>query len=161
MFRRITSALAVVLTAFGVIMAAAAPASAATNRLMAVWGNLHLVDYETFSANEHCYSSLNTNRTANPSYPIEIEWIRTCGGEIRAELHMQGQVLSNNYLHVFGTVLFFEGTSSSTGDLDGSKNFTLYVAPGTSSPLNLTVWNTDEGDCDCAYYNLRVGNYAP
>jgi hypothetical protein len=161
MIRRITSALAVTLAAFGLVVAAAMPASAATNRMMSVWGNVHIQDYETFAANEHCYSSLNTNRTANPAYPIEIEWIRTCGGEIRAELHMQGQVLSNNYLFVFGTVLFFEGTSTSTSDLDGSKSFTLYVAPGTSSPLNLTVWNTDEGDCDCAWYKLRVGNYSP
>ncbi|HEY0638970.1 MAG TPA: hypothetical protein VGD67_15075 [Pseudonocardiaceae bacterium] len=161
MYRRMIGALTVVLALLGIGVAVAAPASAATDRMLSVWGSLHLEDYETWAANEHCYSSLNTNRTANPSYPIEIEWVRTCGGEIRAEMHMQAQVLSNNYLHVFGSLLFFEGTSSSTSDLDGRKNFTLYVAPGASQPLTATVWNTDEGDCDCAYYNLRVGNYAP
>lgn len=162
MIRRTISMLTVVLAAFGIVVAAAMPASAATNRMMSVWGNVHIEDYETFASNEHCFSSLNTNRTANPAYPIEVEWIRTCGGEIRAELSMQVQVLSNNYLSVIGKVLFFEGTSTGTSDLDGSKNFSLYVAPNTSSPLNLFVWNTAEGEADDnVTYNLRVGNYAP
>lgn len=162
MLRRTISLLAVGLASLGIVIGAAAPASAAgTNRMMSVWGNVHIEDYETWSANEHCFSSINTNRTANPAYPIEIEWIRRCGGEIRSELTMQAQVLSNNYLSIIGKVLFYEGTSDSTGDLDGQKNFTLYVAPNTSSPLNLHVWNSAEGDCDCVDYVLRVGNYAP
>jgi hypothetical protein len=162
MFRRIFSLVGVMVAALGIVLAAAMPASAAgTNRMMSIWGTQHIVDYETFAANENCYSSLNTNRTASPAYPIEIEWIRTCGGEIRTELEMTAQVLSNNYLSVIGTAFFYEGTSTSTSDLDGTKNFTLYVPPGQSSPLNITVWNSEEGDCDCAYYALRVGNYAP
>lgn len=162
MLRRIVSLLAVGLASLGIVVGASAPASAAgTNRMMSVWGSVHIEDYETFSSNEHCYSTINTNRTANPAYPIEVEWVRRCGGEIRAELNMQVQVLSNNYLSVIGKVLFFEGTSDNTSDLDGSKNFSLYVAPGGSSPLNLHVWNTAEGDCDCVDYVLRVGNYAP
>lgn len=161
MFRRISGILAALLAAFSIVVVTAGPASAATNRTMAVWGSVHIEDYESFAANEHCYSSMNTSHTANPYYPISIEWIRMCGGEIRAELHMQGQVLSNNSLHVIGKALFYEGTSATTNDLDGRKDFTLLVTPNTTRPLNLTVWNSDEGDCDCAWYNLRVANYAP
>jgi hypothetical protein len=162
MFRRTISVLAVVAAAFGIVFAAAGPASAASNRMLTVWGQVHIEDYETFASNEHCYSSINTNRTANPSYPIEIEWVRTCGGEIRAELNMQVQVLPTNYLSVIGKVLFFEGTSTGTSDLDGQKNFTAYVPPGGSVPLNLFVWNTAEGEADDnVSYNLRLGNVSP
>ncbi len=162
MLRRTISMLTVVLAAFGIVVAAAMPASAATNRMLSVWGNVHIEDYESFSSNEHCYSTMNTNRTASTAYPIDIEWTRTCGGEIRAELYMEVQVLSNNYLSVIGKVLFFEGTSTGTSDLDGQKNFTLYVQPNTNVPLNLRVWNTAENEAeDQVIYNLRVGNYAP
>lgn len=162
MFRRTISMLAAALVAFGVVLTVASPASAASNRMLTVWGQVHIEDYEAWAANEHCYSSINTNRTANPSYPIEIEWVRYCGGEIRAELHMQVQVLPSNYLSVVGKVLFFEGTSTGTSDLDGQKNFTAYVPPGGSVPLNLFVWNTAEGEADDnVSYNLRLGNVSP
>lgn len=162
MFRRVITMLAVVLTAFGIAVTVASPASAATNRMLTVWGQVHIEDYEQWAANEHCYSNINTNRTANPSYPISIEWERFCGGEIRAELHMQIQVLSTNYISVIGKVLFFEGTSHGTSDLDGQKNFTAYVPPNGSVPLNLFVWNTAEGEADDnVSYNLRLGNVKP
>jgi hypothetical protein len=161
MFRRIAGIIGVAAAALGMLAVNVGPASASTTRMMSVWGSVHIEDYETFAANEHCYSSLNWNATASTAYPISGEWIRTCGGEIRAELHLEAQVVANSYLHVYGTALFYEGTSTSTGDLDGSKTFSMYIAPGHASPLTFTVWNTDEGDCDCAYYNLSVGNYTP
>jgi hypothetical protein len=162
MIRRFLSTVAVLLAAFGLITAAALPASGATtDRLLTVWGSLHIEDYETWAANEHCYSSLNTTRIANTAYPVSLDWTRFCGGEIRAELHMQAQVVSDKRLHVYGSALFFEGTSETTSDLDGSYDFSVYVSPEKNVPLQFVVWNTAEGDCDCATYILSVGNYTP
>jgi hypothetical protein len=163
MFRRIaTIVIAATMAAAGLLFVSSAPASAATvNRSLAIWGNLHIEDYETFGSNEHCYFSLNTTRPANSNYPIIFDWSKPCGGEIRSELHVQAQVQSNKYIHVYGDILFFEGTTEGTSDLDGQLDFSMYVPPNTSIPFNQVVWNTDEGDCDCATYNLRFGNYTP
>ncbi|HAJ59568.1 MAG TPA: hypothetical protein DCP31_10080 [Cyanobacteria bacterium UBA8543] len=104
------------------------------------------VDDETFGSNEYGRAEFTRETILGNSQPqnvlnMECRW----GGECRVELSLIGQVMDNSDIRVTGTALLYEGTSESTGDLDGRIDFNSLVPRGKTTSTTQRVSNTDEG----------------
>jgi hypothetical protein len=131
-----------------------APASAGeVERTLQINGKANIEDYETFSSNEHCNNRklFGSDRagdaygtTGTPSASAK------CGGEIRVEVHGSGTIdAAGNFCNLRADVLFFEGASESTNDLDGraSVKWSGCIAPGAAtSQKKVHVWNSAEDE---------------
>lgn len=84
---------------------------------------------------------------------MECRW----GGECRAELRLTGQQQNGGNVLVTGEALFFEGTSESTSDLDGRKDFTILIPKGKMVSNTQVVKNLDEGG-DYATIKMTINN---
>jgi hypothetical protein len=160
--RRIMVAAIAVLMAVGLSVTTSAPASAYPGRYFWVWGQLNITDYENFGANEHCKVGLNSGkRLAHPAAHSDIFWHHTCGGEIKVQFSLSAEVTQGQYIHMFGQVRFYEGSSIYTNDLDGFRNINLMIRPSPPiTSFDVTVRNDDENACDCATYTLYISNSA-
>jgi hypothetical protein len=146
-------ALAVLTAAVIAVPLLATTAQAAQVRTASGNAVFQIMDYESIGANERCHR----DRQLIPR-DIEVGTFRDivvsarCGGEIRVEIHyrleqQQGQV---GLIRVTrGLVLFYEGDSENTGDLDGSRAFSdTLLWPGQSATWNIHVQNWSEGEPD-------------
>ncbi len=84
---------------------------------------------------------------------MECRW----GGECRVELELTGQQLNDQGVRVNGLAKLFEGTSDTTGDLDGQTPFAFVVPKGRTVSSTQRVINQDEGG-DFADISMTVSN---
>jgi len=85
-------------------------------------------------------------------------WIERAGGEIRVEVLLTATLNPNNGdITLRHDTKLFEGTSTSTGDLDGRASGSIVVPKNGQKPLGFTVNNTDEGG-DWAKVTLTCTN---
>lgn len=128
------------------LAATARPAEAASSGV-GMSGSMQIKDDEYWN-DEYC------NRTFSQSgwlmYTNQYSSLYgegRCGGEVRIEVHATARMNSNGSITFLSPrVDLYEGTSESTGDLDGRKyisNFT--VAEGQSVSKYVYVENTAEG----------------
>ena len=115
-------------------------------RRLTASGYISGVDDETFGSNEYGNASLTRETILSNSQPqnvldMECRW----GGECRVELTLVGQVLDKGDVRVNGTAKLFEGTSESTGDLDGRRDFVVLVPRGKNASHSVRINNDDEG----------------
>jgi hypothetical protein len=127
-------------------------------RRLTVSASIEGVDDETFGSNEYGRVSQVRETILADSVPqnvlsLECRW----GGECRVELNLVAQVLDNKDVRITGTAKLFEGTSESTKDLDGQRDFVVLVPRGKTAFHNETVKNDDEGG-DYADYKLTFTN---
>lgn len=112
------------------------------------------VDDETFGSDEYGRAEYTREVVLADSQPqnvlhMECRW----GGECRVELDLTGQMMDNGDVRISGNALLYEGTSESTGDLDGQTDFTALVPRGKTVSSSQTVKNTDEGG---DYANITI-----
>jgi hypothetical protein len=112
------------------------------------------VDDETFGSDEYGRAEYTREIVLADSQPqnvlhMECRW----GGECRVELDLTGQMMDNGDVRISGNALLYEGTSESTGDLDGRTDFTALVPRGKTVSSSQTVKNTDEGG---DYANITI-----
>jgi hypothetical protein len=82
------------------------------------------------------------------------------GGEIRVEFNVTASLLdSNGNAMIYGDAKLYEGTSESTDDLDGQREFQLYCPAGATLNYFVRVNNDDEGG-DYATIRLNITNTA-
>lgn len=91
----------------------------------------------------------------NPSR--EILDVGRCGGEVRIEARYTFTRAASGTVSVQGGLKLYEGTSTSTNDLDGQATVTGSIAANGSGTLAKRVSNTDEGG-DWADVRLSVTN---
>jgi hypothetical protein len=73
-------------------------------------------------------------------------WIERAGGEIRIEVILTATLNPSNGAITLGhDTKLFEGTSTSTGDLDGRGSGSMAVVKNGQKAMGFTVHNTDEG----------------
>lgn len=73
-------------------------------------------------------------------------WIERAGGEIRIEVLLTATLNPNNgRITLSHDTKLFEGTSTSTGDLDGRGSGSIVVGKNAQGVMGFTVHNTDEG----------------
>ena len=140
----------------------AAPAFAHGNyHNVEVSGSLYLVDDESWGSNETGWHSFTGAVTVGDWITQNSYSTNGCvGGEVRGEL----RVTVDDSAQYPGWVLahvdarLYEGTSCGTGDLDGHRAFSRWVAAGASEHFQFRVHNDDEGG-DFVDFNFNVRNH--
>ena len=119
---------------------------------------MNIVDDETFGAderirveNEGIFLLEKTKKTN------QLFFIGKCGGEVRVELTINFTQKSNGAITVYERAKLFEGSSTSSTDLDGTASKAITIAPNTTKTVNFKVRNTDEGG-DYANISLTIRN---
>ncbi|GHE46284.1 hypothetical protein GCM10017778_32740 [Streptomyces vinaceus] len=137
--------------------------------------NFQIRDHEDVGKDTNCTRWSQTRNTVR-YLPQDFSHSGKCGGEIRVEIHYQADLNSDNSLTIDrGRVLFFEGTSEDTRDLDGGLTFgfpgaPIIVPPGESVSRTYYVENSAEGERDDHAYvtvdwrnvrNYQLGRVTP
>jgi hypothetical protein len=130
------------------------------NRRITVSADMYVEDDETFGSNETVRRQktnsaiLSVLGLAQSVMDFEVRM----GGEIRVEFTVTASLFDNaGNAVVDGEVKLYEGTSESTGDLDGVRQFQLYIPAGATLNHFVRVNNDDEGG-DYATIRLNVTN---
>jgi hypothetical protein len=130
------------------------------NRRITVSADMYVEDDETFGSNETVRRQktnaaiLSVQGLAQSVMDFEVRM----GGEIRVEFTVTASLLdANGNAIVDGEVKLYEGTSESTGDLDGVRQFQLYIPAGATINHFVRVNNDDEGG-DYATIRLNITN---
>jgi hypothetical protein len=130
------------------------------NRRIVVSADMFVEDHESFGSNETVRRQqtnagiISTLGLAQTIMNFEVRM----GGEIRVEFAVTASLMDNNgNAMIDGEIKLFEGTSESTGDLDGVRQFQLYVPAGAVVNHFVRVNNDDEGD-DYATVRLTITN---
>jgi hypothetical protein len=130
------------------------------NRRITVSADMYVEDDETFGSNETVRRQktnaaiLSVQGLAQSVMDFEVRM----GGEIRVEFTVTASLLdANGNAIIDGEVKLYEGTSESTGDLDGVRQFQLYIPAGATINHFVRVNNDDEGG-DYATIRLNVTN---
>lgn len=131
------------------------------NRRITVSADMYVEDYETFGSNETTRRQktnsaiLSKKGIAQTVMDFEVRM----GGEIRVEFHVTAALWDNDgNAFANGEVKLFEGTSESRGDLDGIRQFQLYVPAGAAVNHFVRVNNDAENDDDYATIALTITN---
>ncbi|WP_406698014.1 hypothetical protein V5E97_04080 [Singulisphaera sp. Ch08] len=127
-------------------------------RLVTVSATIDGVDDETFGANERGHAEFTRSTVLDNNQPQNVmEMQCRWGDECRVELRITGQQLDNSDVRITGEMLLFEGTSESTNDLDGRKDFSFIVPKGKTATNSQHVDNQDEGG-DFADVRMTITN---
>jgi hypothetical protein len=140
------------------LLTAAAPAiadepdadveTAPTTRKVGISGSMFTLDHESgpFEQDETETKAFAGTEFVSLDHPQSmIEAQHGVGGEVRIELSLQAQMLSNGDVRLTGTAILYEGNSESSTDLDGSATISIIVPKGQSVSHQFWVRNTDEG----------------
>ncbi|MDO5706930.1 MAG: hypothetical protein Q4G49_17905 [Paracoccus sp. (in: a-proteobacteria)] len=122
---------------------------------------MRIKDDESWPQNDE-YSNRSVSGTfllddANPAR--QVLDIGRCGGEVRIEARYLFQRAAVGGVTIAGDLKLYEGTSTSSNDLDGHVTFTGTAAADGTVTLARRVSNTDEGG-DWADVTLTVRNSA-
>ncbi len=130
------------------------------NRKITVSASMYVEDDEWFGSNETVFRQqtnsaiLSAEGIAQTVMVFEVRM----GGEIRVEFTVTGSLVDNyGNVVVNGVVKLYEGISESTGDLDGVREFNLYVPVGTIVNNYVRIDNDDEGG-DFATIKMNITN---
>jgi hypothetical protein len=115
-----------------------------SNRKLSVSASMDITDDDLFS-DDHCQYDQSQDFVLTPTSPqATFQMDRGCGGEVRIELDLDIQKLSNGDATISGTLLLFEGTSENTTDLDGQTTIGAFTVPsGTTVTKQFTVASTE------------------
>ena len=140
----------------------AAPAFAHGNyHNVEVSGSMYLVDDESWGSDETGWHSFTGAATVGNWITQNSYSTNHCvGGEVRGDLRVTVDDSAQYPGWVLATVdaKLYEGTSCSTGDLDGHRRYSRWVAAGGSENFTFRVNNTDEGG-DYIDFNFNVRNH--
>lgn len=124
---------------------------------------MFVLDYENFGSDETWQGQqqnvayLSAQGVPQQVFAFEVRM----GGEIRVEFNITAFIWDQ-----FGNIManweckLFEGTSESTGDLDGVRQGQLYCPVNAPAQHNFRIDNDDEGD-DYANISFTIANNNP
>lgn len=149
--RRLIGSLIGLLTVGLVVGLTASPAQAhAINHSVNLSGSMNILDDESWPfSDERGTRNFNNNVIVGRNLSTTSSTASGCvGGEVRVEV--QFVVIDNEsfpgWIQVDPLIRLFEGTSCSTGDLDGTVNPAIFwVGPNSSVTQTFRVNNTAEG----------------
>jgi hypothetical protein len=130
------------------------------NRRITVAADMYVEDDETFGSNETVRRQ-QTNAAILSSQGLTqtvMDFEVRMGGEIRVEFMVTASLIDRfGNAIIDGEVKLYEGTSESTGDLDGARQFQLYCPINSTINHFVRVNNDDEGG-DFATIRLNINN---
>jgi hypothetical protein len=122
---------------------------------------MQITDDESFAANEHGTASMTREAIVSADSPQPLMHMQKgVGGEVRVELDLSAQALSNGNVRVLTDAKLFEGTSEQTSDLDGERTQEIVVLKNKAAALHIDIANDDEGG-DHAEIDVNFANSAP
>jgi LGFP repeat len=128
-------------------------------RRVTINAHMDLTDDETFGSNEHNSGDKSGEVVVTNGSPQEIiNMVTTAGGEMRVELPINVQVMTNGDAKGTGTSKLYEGTSEQTDDLDGTLDVDFLIPRDGFVSKSYTIRNTDEGG-DFAVITLTASNF--
>jgi hypothetical protein len=131
-----------------------------SNRRITVSADMYVEDDEDFGSNE-TERRQKTNSAILSAMGIAqsvMDFEVRMGGEIRVEFIVTASLFdSRGNAMINGDLKLYEGTSESTGDLDGVRQFQLYIPAGATINHFVRVNNDNEGG-DFATIALTVTN---
>ncbi|MEQ1823381.1 MAG: hypothetical protein ABL949_12805 [Fimbriimonadaceae bacterium] len=116
--------------------------------LVTIRGELRMNDYEAFGRDEWMIAdNLVAWTYVDGQFLNRFYWEGRCGGELRLEVDMKGGINPNapDVLEFGAQARLYEGSSTSTSDLDGTENFHTQVDRGSTRSFYGLVRNTAEG----------------
>lgn len=129
-------------------------------RRITVSADMYVEDDETFGSNETVRRQqtnsaiLGVLGIAQSIMNFEVRM----GGEIRVDFAVTAMLIdTNGNAQVDGDIKLYEGTSESTSDLDGERQFQLYCPAGAVVNHFVRVDNDDEGG-DYATVRINITN---
>jgi hypothetical protein len=129
-------------------------------RLITATAVMNITDEETFGSNEMGSAQMTASAILTNQLPQGLMHLeKGVGGEVRVELDLTSQVLTNGDILVIGRAKLFEGTSEQTSDLDGEREFNVLVPRDQFASTQVTIRNDDEGG-DHAEISLNMANSA-
>lgn len=117
--------------------------------VVTISGHLEMNDHEEFGSDEHMkLDNLLAWTTVDDQFVQRFFWVGYCGGEVRLEVDMLCGINPSapDVLEFAAHARLYEGTSTSTTDLDGAANFRIQVNRGTRSGIFGLVRNTEEDE---------------
>jgi hypothetical protein len=128
------------------------------NRRITVSADMYVEDDETFGSNETVRRQQTNSAILSVQGIVQSVMDVRMGGEIRVEFTVTAALVDvKGNAMVDGEVKLYEGTSESTGDLDGVRQFQLYCPINTTINYFVRVNNDDEGG-DYATIRLNITN---
>ncbi|KAK4655067.1 hypothetical protein QC762_405015 [Podospora pseudocomata] len=132
------------------------------SRTINLSSTLVIRDDEPWPVNHRTYTRTHTLAPViigtKTGYTQKVTYEARVGGEIRVEVHLTLTLRPSDLsVLVNYQMLLFEGTSTSTKDLDGKIEGSRRVFKNTDGMIKNTVHNTDEGG-DRAGLELKVVN---
>lgn len=135
-------------------------ADSAPTGLVTIRGHLEMNDYEEFGSDEHMkLDNLVAWTHVDSQFLKRFYWEGRCGGELRLEVDMLCGInpTAPDVLEFSAHARLYEGTSTSTTDLDGAGNFHIQVQRGTFKGIFGLVRNTEESEpADWGIFSFRV-----
>ena len=131
-------------------------------RLLKLQGEIEAVDDDTFGDEKGHILIFGEKLVLADDRPTKLgSFELRVGGEVRAELDVHVSVRPSLTAEVTGLAKLFEGTSSSTSDLDASGSFSFEIAPFTTEPLTIILRNPELDSDDSATFAFSIENAAP
>lgn len=121
---------------------------------------MRLTDDETFGSNEFGDAAGTGEIVVTNDMPQEVmpKIIGTAGGEMRVELILIGQARINGDIRITGKAELYEGTSTTTSDLDGDESIDILIPRDSFRAYSVRVNNEDEGG-DFADITMNFSNF--
>jgi hypothetical protein len=122
---------------------------------------MRITDDETFGSNEFGDASGNGEIVVTNDMPQEVmpKVIGKAGGEVRVELILVGQARDNGDVKITGKAELYEGTSTTTSDLDGDESIDIIIPRDSFRHYSVQVKNEDEGG-DFADIVMNFSNFS-
>lgn len=129
-------------------------------RKLTVSGSMFILDHDNVDGNETGTFALKTqNLFLNENAVQDLYTESHCvDKEVRGELDVDAQLLTNGDIKITGSIKLYEGASCSTNDLDGQHTFSFVVPRGQTKSWEHKQVNTDEGD-DYIEVKMTFGNF--
>lgn len=122
---------------------------------------MRLTDDETFGSNEHGEASGSGETIVTNFHPQDVmpKIIGKAGGEVRVELTLIAQALTNGDVRITGRADLYEGTSEEDTDHDGDEDIDILIPRDEFRSYSVTVRNEDEGG-DFADITMNFSNFS-
>lgn len=120
--------------------------NASSLRELTITATMNITDDESFGADEHGTKTQTVSAFLSGQQTQNVLHMQKgVGGEVRVELDLIAQALVNGDIRITGTAKLFEGTSESSNDLDGIRDFNFLVPKDQFAPFAIEITNDDEG----------------
>ncbi len=118
-------------------------------------GKMDIWDDENFGGDERGTHIFADSRLLTASQSSSTYVIKRCtGDEVRGEIHLQLQMEAGGAIRVTGALLYFEGTSCSTNDLERKQEINYLLQPSETQSVGILL----KDGAGSVYFEFSMSN---